>query len=81
VRHRHSIFALDNRLRTSEIARIHTRDDIGSIPLDTGRQVVRSVDVTDDGTVFVTCQAGEHKARWDGDIRLTSRTTLALSTP
>ena len=38
---------------------------VGEVALDHGRLVIRSLDVAKDGTVFVTCQAGERIARWN----------------
>ncbi len=42
-----------------------TKDNLGTIKTSHGELIIRSMDVAKDGTVFVTCQAGERVPNWN----------------
>ncbi len=54
----------EKQVADQEVAHL-LNSKLGSTPLKRGRIILRSVDVGQDGTVYVTSQAGEKKPHWD----------------
>jgi hypothetical protein len=53
-----------------QVVAMSTKDELAVHPLAKGRFVIRAIDVAQDGTVFVSYQAGERSQSWRG-FRLT----------